>query len=70
MSVEGQRFYPGEEATAAEVMGLAGENRRAAKALGPLGQRRAPLSRTPYRLLAPHAIELFTSDIRCRCVTS
>jgi hypothetical protein len=59
MSAEGQRLYPGEAASACEVLALAHEYRRAAEALLPTGRRRSPLSRAPYRLVAIHAIELY-----------
>ena len=59
MSVEGQNFYPGEEATAEQIFLLAGEYRRAADTLLPTGRRRMPLSRAPYRLVAIQAIELY-----------
>ena len=59
MSIEGQKFYPGDAASAADVLALADEYRRAAEALLPTGRRRAPLSRAPYRLVAIHAIELY-----------
>ena len=59
MSVEGQKFYPGCEALADELLELAGEYGRAAELLRPAGRRKAPLSYVPYRLLAIHAVELY-----------
>ena len=59
MSAEAQKFYPGETATANDVLSLAEEYRRAAEALLPTGRKRSPLSRAPYRLVAIHAIELY-----------
>jgi HEPN domain-containing protein len=59
MSFEGQRFYPGETATPRQMLDLAGEYRRAAEALLPMGRPRQPLSRAPYRLVAIHAVELY-----------
>ena len=59
MSAEGQKLYPGEAASPCEVLALANEYRRAAEALLPIGSRRSPLSRAPYRLIAIHAIELY-----------
>ena len=59
MSVEGQKFYPGEEATPAQLLMLAAEYRTAAEALSPKGRPKEPLSRWPYRLLAIHSIELY-----------
>lgn len=59
MSAEEQKLYPGEVAGVCEVLALADEYRRAAEALLPIGRRRSPLSRAPYRLVAIHAIELY-----------
>lgn len=59
MTIEGQKFYPGEKATPAQLLLLAGEYRRAANALLPIGRPKERLSRWPYRLLAIHAIELY-----------
>jgi hypothetical protein len=59
MSAEGQKFYPGEEATPKQLLRLAAEYRQAAEALLPVGRRKAPLSRWPYRLVAIHSVELF-----------
>ncbi len=63
MSVEGPRFYPGENATASEVLALADEYRVAAEALRPLGRRGMPLSWAPYRLVAIQAIELYLNAL-------
>ena len=59
MSIEGHRFYPGEKATAQQLMSLAGEYRRSAEALLAIGRNGAPLSWAPYRLVAIHSIELY-----------
>ena len=59
MSIEGRKIYPGEAATALQVLRLADEYRRAAETLLPTGRRRKPLSRAPFRLVAIHAIELY-----------
>ena len=59
MSVEGQKFYPGEEATPQDVLLLAREYRLAAEFLLPTGRRKSPLSRMPFRLMAIHAVELY-----------
>ena len=59
MSLEGQKFFPGDEASPQQVLELAEEYRRAALTLLPIGRRRKPLSRAPFRLAAIHAIELF-----------
>ena len=40
------------------MLRLADEYRQAAHALLPIGRRRQPLSRAPYRLVAIHAVEL------------
>jgi hypothetical protein len=59
MSIEGQKLsYPGAAATPRQMLTLAEEYRRAAHVLLPTGQRRQPLSRAPYRLMAIHALEL------------
>lgn len=59
MSVEGQNFYPGDEAAPRQLLMLADEYRRAAETLLPTGRRGKPLSRAPYRLIAIQAIELY-----------
>lgn len=59
MSLEGQRFYPGEAASARQVADLADEYRQAADALLGRGRRGAPISRAPYRFMAIHAVELY-----------
>lgn len=59
MSIEGQNFYPGEKATAAELVLLAAEYRRSAEMLLANGRNGAPMSWAPYRLVAIHAIELY-----------
>ena len=51
--------YPGEAATAAELIRLADQYLVAAKTLRENGRRGDPLSRAPYRLNAIHAIELY-----------
>jgi hypothetical protein len=59
MSAEGQKFYPGNEATPVQLMQLAAEWRRAAGLLWDARRRRAPLSFAPYRFVAIHAVELY-----------
>jgi hypothetical protein len=59
MSLEGQKFYPGEGSTPDELLALADEYKRAAETLLPNGRRRVPRSQAPYRLVAIHAIELY-----------
>ena len=63
MSVEGDRFYPGEGATPEQILLLANEYRAAADALFATGRRGAPLSRAPYRLVAIQAIELYLNAL-------
>ena len=63
MSIEGQKFTPGDEATPQQVLELAHEYRWAADALLPTGRRGKPLSRAPYRLLAIQAIELYLNAL-------
>lgn len=59
MSLEGQKFYPGEESTPEELLALADAYKRAAETLLPGSLRGEPHSQAPYRLLAIHAIELY-----------
>ena len=63
MSIEGQKIYPGENATALQVLALADEYRKAAETLLPTGRRGKPLSRAPYRLVAIQAIELYLNAL-------
>jgi hypothetical protein len=63
MSVEGQKFYPGDGASPAQVLELAAEYHRAANAVLSEGRRGNPLSRFPYRLLAIQAIELYLNSM-------
>lgn len=63
MSLEEQRFYPGDAATPRQVLLLADEYRRAAIFLMGTGRRGRPLSRAPYRLVAIHAIELYLNAL-------
>lgn len=59
MNAETKKVYPGELATAYQVLMLAHEYRHAAIHLAALGRPREPLSRAPFRLAAIHAIELY-----------
>lgn len=59
MTVEGQKFYPGETATAEQINVLANEYQRAADLLLKSGRSGAPLSRAPFRMAAIHSIELY-----------
>lgn len=59
MSIEGQKFYPGDGATAEQIVILAIEYDRAAEFLWRAGRRREPLSWAPYRTAALHAVELY-----------
>lgn len=63
MSIEGQKFYPGEAATPRQILLLANEYRRAADALREMGRRGKPLSRAPYRMVAIQAIELYLNAL-------
>lgn len=55
--------YPGESATAEQILRLAEEYRKAAHLLLQLGRRGDPLSRAPCRLSAIHAIELYLNAL-------
>lgn len=59
MSIEGQKFYPGDAATADELLQLAREYRQAATHLASTGRRKAPWSLWPYRLAAIQSVELY-----------
>jgi HEPN domain-containing protein len=63
MSIEGQKFYPGETATPQQIVLLANEYRRAAETLRLTGRRRQPISLAPYRFVALHAIELYLNAV-------
>jgi hypothetical protein len=51
--------YPGGLALSSDVLRLANEYRQAASMIAGLGRRGDPISRSPYRLVAIHAIELY-----------
>lgn len=57
------KAYPGESATAEQILRLAEEYRKAAHLLLQLGRRGDPLSRAPCRLSAIHAIELYLNAL-------
>ena len=63
MSIEGQKFYPGNDATALQMLALADEYRKAAETLLPTGRPGKPLSRAPFRMVAIHAIELYLNAL-------
>jgi HEPN domain-containing protein len=63
MSSEEQSRRPPETATPRQILDLANEYRRAAENLSPTTRRGAPLSRSPYRLVAIHAIELYLNAL-------
>lgn len=63
MSIKGQKFHPGETATPRQIVVLADEYRQAAEALLLTGRRGEPLSRSPYRFLAIHAVELYLNAL-------
>lgn len=58
MTIDGQRLYPGENASPQLMLALAREYRRAAEELIATGRRKGPLSRAPSRFVAIHAVEL------------
>jgi uncharacterized protein (UPF0332 family) len=58
-----QQDYPGDSATAEQILRLAEEYRKAAQLLLQQGRCGAPLSRAPYRLSAIHAIELYLNAL-------
>jgi hypothetical protein len=57
------KTYPGALATPQQVHALAEEYRRASHALLQLGRPGKPLTRTPFRLTAIHAIELYLNAV-------
>lgn len=59
MSLERQKFYPGEGANAQEILLLAHEYRLAANHLRSLRRRAEPRSLAPFRWAAIHAVELY-----------
>jgi hypothetical protein len=63
MSIEREKFYPGDDATALQVLELADEYRKAALALLATGRPGKPLSRAPFRMVAIHAIELYLNAL-------
>jgi hypothetical protein len=63
MSIEGQKFYPGERATACEIIRLANEYRHAADALRLAGRRGEEISFSPYRMVAIHSVELYLNAV-------
>jgi hypothetical protein len=70
MTVEGQKFYPGELATPEQIVHLANEYKRAAEKLLESGRRSQPLSYAPFRLAAIHAIELYLNSVLLKSGTS
>ena len=59
MTLQKHDFYPGNDATAEQLLKLAAEFHLAAVASKATGRRGQPLSRAPFRLLSIHAIELY-----------
>jgi hypothetical protein len=57
------QLYPGTTATKEQVLRLAEEYRKAAKFLQDLAQPGDPISRSPFRLSAIHAIELYLNAL-------
>lgn len=58
VTIDGQRLYPGENASPQLMLALAREYRQAAEALIATGRRKGPLSCAPSRFVAIHAVEL------------
>lgn len=58
--------YPGEGATAAEMVALADEYRIAAQFLVQNGRPKVPSSRAPFRMVAIHAVELYLNAFLLR----
>ena len=58
--------YPGEAATAAEVVALANEYRIAAQLLVQNGRPGEARSRAPFRMVAIHAVELYLNAFLLR----
>lgn len=63
MPNSGQDPYPGQGATAGQIKSLADDFRAAADAVASRGRRGAPASRSPYRLLALHSVELYLNAL-------
>ena len=63
MSAVSRLQYPGDGATAEDLLRLAEEYQKAAELLIKQGQKGAPLTWAPCRLAAIHAIELFLSAL-------
>src|SRR5687767_1560370 len=63
MSFEGQKIFPGDAATARQVLALAHEYRGAAEWLLRVGRPGEPLSLAPFRLVGIHAIELYLNAL-------
>ena len=55
--------YPGDCASAADLLRLAEQYHHAAKLLETLGRRGKPISRAPYRFAAIHAVELYLNAL-------
>jgi hypothetical protein len=61
--LDNSKAYPGDSASAEQILGLAEEYRSAALLLMQLARRGDPLSRAPFRLNAIHAIELYLNAL-------
>ena len=63
MTIEGQKSYPGDQASPEKIAQLANEYRQAAAKLEQLGRKGVPLSLAPCRCVSIHAIELYLNAI-------
>ena len=63
MTEDDGRPYPGTDASSAQLLALADEYRRSAKALMKTVRKGEPLSSAPGRLCAIHAIELYLNAV-------
>jgi hypothetical protein len=61
-----RKDYPGDLASPDQVLELANEYRTAALALMALGKRGRPLTWSPFRLVAIHALELYLNALLLR----
>jgi hypothetical protein len=57
------KLYPGDSATAREILELAAEYQKAAGHLASLGRKRRSISWNPFRLCAIHSVELYLNAL-------